>query len=245
MNTKHARNPTRERHGLALELCEIKVRPAKSGDAVTFSGYGSVWNNTDAYGDTIHPGAFSDALKQRKPMMFFGHNPGRVPGKWISAQEDSKGLLLDGELTPGHSEAADLAASLKHGSLNGLSIGGYTVKATYKETDGEISGRDIQVFDLWEVSPVSMPAENDARIDLTTVKTMLDECDSLLDMEDLLREAAGFSKSTATAFVARFRRICRGEPGGQRDAKAAQELNELFTAVQGATFPTSLLGDPK
>jgi HK97 family phage prohead protease len=233
-------NTTRERRDIPFALTDLKFASSKNAeDPVTFEGYGSVWDRVDAYGDTVMKGAFTDSLKTRMPMMFFGHNPGRVPGKWTSAVEDSKGLKLKGELTPGHSEAMDLAASLRHGSLSGLSIGGYTTKSQLREENGQPVGRDIHAFDLWEVSPVSMPAETEARIDGQSIKSILDECESIKDMEDLLREVAGFSKTTATAFVARCRRISRGEPGGQ----ASAELKDLLATVTGASIPTSLLGD--
>ncbi len=235
MNTKSQLNhlACRIRRDLPMKLCEIQFDEAKAAKdptaPVTFTGYGSVWGRTDSYGDTMHKGAFAKALKERMPIMLMSHNPSRVPGKYLSAVEDDKGLKLEGELTPGHSEASDLAASMKHKSLTGLSVGGYTVQSTPKAKDNPWGGRDITEFDLYEVSPVAMPAENEARIDTTSVKTMLDQCNSPADCEELLREA-GFSKSASTSFVARLMRILRGEPGSDSEAtgKAVSDLRETL-----------------
>lgn len=241
MNLKHAHARSiaqRDHRDLPLQLVELKIQQANKTDPFEFEGYGSVWDRVDSYGDTMLKGAFTEALKARRPMMFFGHSPGRVPGKWIKVKEDDKGLFLRGQLTPGHSEAADLEASLRHESINGLSVGGYTVLADWIEEEGKFIGRKIKQFDLYEVSIVSMPAETEARIDGQSVKAMLDECETLGEMEDLLREVAGISKSTATAFVARMRRLARGEPGNEgASTKASAEMTSLLDAVKGVSIP--------
>lgn len=216
----------RDRVWTPLALAALEVDTKDAGDPtkpVQFQGYGSVWNSVDSYGDTMLPGAFKDSLKARQPMMFMQHNPRVVPGKWLSASEDSKGLKLVGELTPGHSTAADLAASLKHGSLSGLSVGGYTQHSTPTDQGGRL----ISQFDLWEVSPVSMPAENDARIDTASVKAMIESCDSLAQFEDMLRDAAGLSKAAAKILVSRFAKVARGESVGSEHLKELGRLSAL------------------
>lgn len=217
----------KDRRVLPLELADLKFDQKDDTAPLEFEGYASVWGRVDSWGDTMLKGAFVEALKERRPMMLFGHSPGRVPGKWIKYEEDEKGLKMRGQLTPGHSEAKDIGASLKHGALNGLSVGGYT-------TDWESTsqgGRIIKAFDLYEVSIVSMPAEQEARIDTASVKQMLDTCDKLSDFEEFLREV-GLSKSAATAMVARLSRIARGEPVEVSATKQASELLELMRTTQ-------------
>lgn len=227
----------RDRRALPMELCDVKFLQTKAEDPVRFEGYASVWGRKDAYGDTVMKGAFADSLKKRRPMMFYGHNPSRVPGKWVEYGEDDKGLRMVGELTPGNSEGQNLAASLKHGALNGLSIGGYTESGEPLEGGGRL----IKAFDLWEVSPVAMPAEDEARIDSSSVKALLDSCDNFSDFEDLLREAGGFSKSNATALVARMKRLARGEPG----EAASNAGGELAALIRATAIPTSITGATK
>lgn len=226
----------RDRRDLPLELADLKFAKGE-GDAVEFEGYASVWGRVDSYGDTVIKGAFSEALKARRPMMLFGHSPGRVPGKWIAYEEDDKGLKMRGQLTPGHSEAADIAASLKHGSLNGLSIGGYS-----KDWEPQKSGgRIIKTFDLYEVSVVSMPAEQEARIDTASVKAALEHFDKLSDFEGFLRDA-GLSKVAATAVVSRFSAVVRGDPAGAD--LAIKGAGGMLEAIRGLELPT-LLGASK
>lgn len=207
----------KNRGHLPLALADLKFEthedPTKP---VKFEGYGSVWNSVDSYGETMVKGAFTQALQKRLPMMFMGHNTRVVPGKWLSAAEDDKGLKLTGELTPGHSVAQDLGASLKHGAMNGLSIGGYTER----DEPGPADTRRILQFDLWEVSPVTLPAEQLARIDTASVKAVLESCDTIREFEGLIREEFGMSKQGATDFVSRFVKVARGEPVGAIESKA-------------------------
>ena len=57
-------------------------------------------------------------------MFLLQHESWELPiGKWLSAEEDNHGLWVEGELTLGMGRANDTYAALKHGTLDGLSIG--------------------------------------------------------------------------------------------------------------------------
>jgi HK97 family phage prohead protease len=207
---------------MPLSECDFKFRTMDG--AFQFEGYASVWGRVDSYGDTVLKGAFAESLeKERMPLMLYGHNANRVIGKWVKMAEDDRGLYVVGELTPGHSEAKDIEALMKHGAISGLSIGGYTTDAEDKADRGKI----IKAFDLFEVSLVSMPAEDEARIDPASFKSRLNEADTIKDIEALLREAGGFSRSNATAIVAKLRAIF------QRDAdNKGKEKDELAALAE-------------
>lgn len=239
MIIKAALTPScKERRDIPLDLVDLKTFKATSDKPFTFEGYGSVWDRIDSYGDTVLKGAFTDSLKARIPMMFYGHDSRRVPGKWVSVKEDNKGLWMRGELTPGHSEAKDLEASLVHGSITGLSIGGYTIQAKWIEENDQMIGREIQKFDLYETSVVSMPAEGEARIDPASLKSALMGCKSLRAVEAYLREEHGFSRATAETLISRVKALTQGDPG---DEHVAKELVRLTSAIRDFHIPQSLL----
>ena len=50
---------------MAVVLNELKFAPSDSGE-MTFTGYGAVFGNMDAYGDVIVKGAFRDTLREWK-----------------------------------------------------------------------------------------------------------------------------------------------------------------------------------
>ena len=204
----------------------------------TFAGYASVFGGVDSYGDTILRGAYESTLRGNgKPKMFFNHDSFALPsGKYLSAREDEKGLYVEGELTAGNPQAEAVRAALKHGTVDGLSIGYYLKKGDFDETEG---GRVIRrVHRLVEVSVVTFPADEAARVDLASVKAEdLDEVETIKDFERLLRDAAGMSNGLAKAIVARAKvvfdaREARAE--GAADEKARQlALQHLASKADG------------
>lgn len=192
-----------------------------NADSGSFKGYASVWGGVDSYRDTIQKGAFLDTLKEHGlPKMFYMHKHDMPVGKYTLADEDSKGLWVEGELTPGHSLAADVRAALLHETLDGLSIGGILRKGDYK--DGNEGGRIIHKWSkLLEVSPVVFPADGAARIaDVKNMdfETLLPECKTERDIERLLRDA-GLGKWEAMAIVSRAKAIFDGRDA-QENAEA-------------------------
>jgi uncharacterized protein len=210
-----------------LNLSDVSLK--MDGETGKFSGYASVFNGVDSYGDTIVKGAFAETLRKAQPKMFFNHQWDMPIGKWLVANEDDHGLFVEGELTPGLGLSADVRAAMKHGTLDGLSIGGFLRKSDYEETE---KGRVIHKWSsLMEVSPVVFPADTSARIDLSSVKgeqfaAELDEeiaaIETLRDFERFLRDASGLSKGAAQALTARAKIVF-----GSRDAVEALEAKQL------------------
>ena len=163
-----------------IQLKDIDLK--FEGESRKFSGYASVFGGNDSYGDTVMPGAFTKTLAAYgMPKMFYGHQWGLPIGKWTSAVEDEKGLRVEGELTPGNPQADAVLAALKHGTVDGLSIG-FSMRGGAQDEKKE-GGRVIKsVGRLFEISVVSFPADGAARI--TEVRSEdLDEIESIRDLE--------------------------------------------------------------
>ena len=201
---------------LDLQQTEIKM----DGDGnLKFSGYASVFNGLDSYGDTVMPGAYADTLEGRsRPVQLRWNHYGPVIGKFTEMYEDEKGLYVAGELTKGHSVAEDAAALLRHGAISGLSIG-YSVD-DYEE-DGVV--RKLKKIKLYEISIVESPADNNAHI--SSIKS----AQKLKDVESVLRHK-GFSQKEATEIVAQVKKITHGEREAEKSAaeKAAIEAIKQF-----------------
>lgn len=198
-----------------LLLGNVELKFAKA-DAGMFTGYASVFGGVDSYNDTILPGAYKSVIDRiqtgsaRMPKMFVNHRSYDLPvGKWLGLAEDSKGLLMDGELTPGNPQAAVVKAGMQHETIDGLSIGYALRKSDYEvvEKDGQEIRIIKNISQLFEVSIVTYPADDAARVDLSSVKSALDNIETIKDLEDFLREAGGFSKSLATATASRAKRL--------------------------------------
>lgn len=229
-----------ERKSLPLSNCEIKL----DGDTGRFSGYASIFGGVDSYGDTIVKGAYDYTLRKNgKPKMFYNHEAWTMPvGKWLKLSEDDTGLHVEGELTLGMSKANDLHAALKHGTLDGMSIGYALGKDDYEQIEG--GGRLIKrVTRLAEVSIVNFPADSGAKVNLESVKSALDEIETIRDFERFLRDAGGLSKGLTEALVSRAKIVfAAGDPPAQQiDAKAAQELADMLDRLNDR-IPASLIG---
>lgn len=202
-------------YGYAANSNLIKFAP--DGDKTgTFKGYGAVFGNRDAYGDVIEQGAFAKFLGKTIPMMY-NHFEG-VVGKITPVEEDSKGLVVEGEFTPGVTLANDVSALLKHGAVSGLSIRGRIGKDW--SYDDKTNTRTIRKLDeLMEISVVVFPANAKARVQANTIKSLdeLAECETLKDVEAMLRDAFGLAPEAAKTVVS------KSKPAYVRDALRAMD----------------------
>ncbi len=214
-------------------LIQVKFSPDSADAAVgTFSGYGAIFGNEDAYGDVIEKGAFKRTLKEAKargsmPKMLLQHGSWMGPaedgipiGKWTSMEEDDKGLACTGELFALDTQKGKyIYAGLKSGALDGLSIGYIPVGVKYGQK-AEEPDRTLTDVELLEVSVVTFPANNQALVD--SVKNV-DRLETLSDFEKCLRDV-GFSRHQATTFVSRLKKSLL-QSDSERQATALREAN--------------------
>lgn len=190
-----------------------------------FEGYASVFNGVDSYGDMIMPGAYAETIKEEnrngRPIKMRWNHFGPVIGKWLEIREDAQGLFVKGELTPNHSQAADVAASMAHKAVDGLSIG-YWIPEDGYEFEGVV--RKLKKINLIEISVVEEPADVAARID--SVKSLIGKAESFKDVEALLRDACGLSRTDATALVSHVKFLSHGDRGGSFDTRGLAALIE-------------------
>jgi HK97 family phage prohead protease len=215
---------------------EVKFASDKPG---VFSGYGAVFGNVDAVGDVIDKGAFKRTLREwedkgKYPPMLLQHGGGMFGGgaddmlpvgKWTAMEENSKGLKVEGELFALSTERGQyIYEGLKAGALDGLSIG-YRTKHYIAGTKPNEPRRKITDLDLFELSIVTFPANDKARIG--AVKSDFDA----RELEARLREA-DLSRSDAVKAVAVFRQWLQRDAGepipSPRDEGEAGEIAALL-----------------
>lgn len=216
---------------------DFEFKFAGSGDKQgVFSGYGAVFGNKDYQGDVIERSAFKETLraweeKGKYPPMLLQHGGGFLGGaddmlpvgKWTLMEENAKGLKVSGELFAlGTERGQYIYEGLKAGALDGLSIG-YNVKEFVLGTKPNEPRRTLKSLDLREVSIVTFPANDKARVG-NVKSSEIDEIQSLSDAECFLREAGGsWSKKTATDFVGRLVKIARREAGDDQSVNGLLE----------------------
>lgn len=214
-----------ERKDFALEVKELT-------DEGVIEGYASVFGNVDRGGDKVVPGAFVEGLKRaretgRAIKMLWQHNQDEPIGVWDDLAEDAKGLWGKGRLVMDVARAREAHALMKAKALGGLSIGYVTLKSS---PDGNV--RMLEKVDLFEVSPVTFPMNDRAK--LTAVKAdgdivnKLKAGDRLTEREfEQLAKGLGLSNSQAE----RAARIHLKGPGEPVEAES-----------DGAAFMRAFLG---
>lgn len=206
--------------------CPFEVKEIT--EAGIFSGYASVFGNVDAYGDMVMPGAFTKSLAEKKPALLWQHNSREPIGVWQNFKENEKGLFATGQLlVDGVARAKEAYALLKAGALNGLSIG-YRLRNYEWEKINDEEVCKLTEIDLWEVSLVTFPANDEARI--SDVKEAISELESVRDVEGYLREA-GLSRSEAKGIISQLKTLSLREA---EEAAAVEEMKNLIKAVQSA-----------
>jgi HK97 family phage prohead protease len=202
---------------LSLTSMELKF----VGEDMVFAGYASVFGGIDAYGDTIDPKAYDATLIERqRPVRMRWNHFGPVIGKWLDIRADGKGLYVNGQLTPGHSTAIDVYASMKHGAIDGMSIG-YIPRLVEEKGEGQ---RLLKQIDLIEISVVEEPADLGAKIE--SVKSVFSEASSIREIEVALRDSGYFTRSEALSLVSRIKTLLRGDLAAEEKAK--RELVATF-----------------
>lgn len=189
-------------------------------DEGKIEGYASYFGNVDQGGDVIVKGAFAETLGYRpapRVKMLMHHDMRRPVGVWDSMIEDGKGLLARGQILLQTNEGKEAYQFLKAGAIDGLSIGYRTIEDKW---DANKNARKIIKVDLLEVSLVTMPMNERARIN--AVKSV--EELTRRDLEAILRDA-GYSANDAKTAAARY-----AEPQ-QRDV-ADDGLDELTALLR-------------
>jgi HK97 family phage prohead protease len=142
---------------------------------MTFEGYGAVFGNVDSCGDVILKGAFTETLADARtsghwPALLAQHGgfeaASNMPlGVWQEMREDDHGLFVVGKFadTPRGLEAYTLMKMTPRPAISGLSIG-YTPIEWENRSKPEDPRRKLKKVKLWEVSLVTFPANDKARV---------------------------------------------------------------------------------
>ena len=207
-----------------------------AGEQGVIRGYASVFGGVDCYEDTIEPTAYDNVIKLGElPKMFFNHDSFSLPiGKWTKLDKDDKGLIVEGQINLELEEGKAIYSALKFGSIDGLSIGFGMTKDDFSYN------KDVRVIynitKLYEVSIVTFPADNGARIQDVKSSNDIDELETLSDVEHYLREAGNLSRKDATATIGRIKKILAVQSDSEKQidlSSVAQKLQSLNTKLKG------------
>lgn len=134
-------------------------------DAMVVKGYASVFNNVDSDSDRLQKGAFGKTLKEWGPegknriKLVSQHNINKPVAKITALKEDLKGLYMEATFGT-HTDGVDHYKMVKEGILTEFSIGFVPTK----EQKNDFGGNDFTEVKLYEVSLVSVAANDEALV---------------------------------------------------------------------------------
>lgn len=221
-----------------LPLGEVKFAAGATG--MRFEGYGAYFGNTDSYGDVIAKGAFSQTLKDAKksgvyPAMLLQHGnwlggDDNMPvGVWDKMSEDDKGLVVEGVLadTQRGKDAYTLLKMEPRPAITGLSIG-FRVKEMVLGTKPKEPRRTLTAVELFEVSLVTFPANDKARV--TGVKSF-----NARDLEAALRSELKLSQGDAVSAIALMKKHLREGGLDDQDGREGTDLKAIAERIRANT----------
>ena len=147
-------------------------------------GYASVFNNVDSDKDRLIKGSFNRTLKEWGPegmnriKLVSQHNINKPVAKIVKMYEDEKGLYMEAQFGT-HQDGEDHYRMVKEGILTEFSIG---FVGTQKE-DNEMGGIDFKQVKLYEVSLVTVAANDEALVtEVKSVETDINRIEGMLKL---------------------------------------------------------------
>lgn len=223
---------------MACGLLDVKL--AGSANDMSFTGYGAVFGNIDSYGDVIKKGAFARTIHEAKttgqwPAMLEQHGGWGMTasdltpiGVWTDLEEDEVGLKVAGKFapTPRGQEMHALMKMTPRPAINGLSIGYLPIKWTNRSKPEE-PRRTLEEVKLFEISPVTFPANGKARVGSVKAADFTER-----EFERLLMQDAGFSRADARIIINQgFTALTAMQDAGDaaRELRAALGRRDTFS----------------
>lgn len=154
-----------------MKTKEFKVEYKEDAGNGTLEGYASTWiQKPDSYGDIVKAGAFANTLTER-------WNGGKgIPLLWAhrmddlkayigtaDAEEDEKGLHFLARFDD-TDEAQRVRNLYKDGRLSKFSFAYDILDEGPIELDGGVKANELRELDLYEISCVCVPANDDAGV---------------------------------------------------------------------------------
>jgi uncharacterized protein len=167
----------------------------KSDGSGVVEGYASTWGTVDSQGDIVEQGAFSKSLESKREVaMLWSHLQSQPVGKWLNIVQDGRGLFVRGQLNLDTNAGREAFAHARAGDISGFSIGYRIAEGGAYVKNGV---RHLTEVDLLEISLVTIPANDSARV--TLVKSTKPQ--TIRELENLLHKA-GFSRRESVRIAA-------------------------------------------
>jgi len=231
-----------------FEITETKTvkQEGSEDEFFHFKGYASTFGNSDRVNDVIVKGAFTDSINKFRTKKIdmptlWQHDTHTPVGVFPSMDmfEDQKGLFVHGILPLSDTFVSGrVKPQMKVGSVRKMSIGFNILKSFDKKGEDGEWRRFIEKADLMETSLVTFACNDEA--DVTEFKSKEQEeqkmdfegCESLSDVEDILKKEKEFSNTESKELISVVSKIKKLD--AQRDAEKLESEKQERDALEGS-----------
>lgn len=168
----------------------------------TIKGYASTFGNVDLGLDVVDKGAFKKSLKENNGVfpILADHDSTKLIGWNLKAEEDDKGLYVEGKLDLNVQNAREkyslAKTAMELGAKMGLSIGYMTIKAEPDRANQMV--RRLKEVKLFEYSIVTFPMNTEASVE--SIKSLVGVDKAKFILQDLVKQ--GYSVDDLTMALA-------------------------------------------
>lgn len=205
---------------MAKQIKSIPMEMKINESTRIFEGYASTFGNKDFVDDIVIPGAFKKTIAERFPtkqikVLYQHSEPLGMP---IHMEEDSKGLYVKAHVSK-TTLGNDVLELMRDGVIDRMSIG-YDIVTDEKDRDNNT--RLLKELKLYEFSPVTFPANDEA---------IISQVKSVTDFEQMLSKTVGGN-------LARFLKEGRvlSKATANKITLAIEALNEVLAAASTEEF---------
>lgn len=154
---------------MPTKSCTVHIKATAADDATLTEGQfvalASVFDNVDAVGDVVKPGAFTENLAEWKASgdtipVYWGHrmdDPDYCIGGVLDAQETAEGLQVKVQLDLDQEKASQVYRLLKGRRVNRMSFAYDVIDGGWGQADGQ-EAYELRKLKVYEVSVVQVPA---------------------------------------------------------------------------------------
>jgi HK97 family phage prohead protease len=191
----------------------------------SFEGMASVYGNVDLGGDVVEAGAFKEiALTRDGFVRILDSHMARSPigkGKLIDTHV---GLAVKGQLNLAIARAREVYELMKDHVIEGLSIGYDVLPGGAEITQAGV--RLLKAVKLWEISTTPFPMNEMALVE--RVKSSIERVNSVRELEDMLRDAAGLSRAQAKLHASAIWKTLSGQRDVDGDGDISDEVQQTI-----------------
>lgn len=206
-----------------------------------FEGYAAVFGNEDSDGDVLVRGAFARSLREfdllgdtTKRTVLWQHDTDQPIGTAI-LKEDDHGLYFKASLPKSDTFVRDrVIPQLRHGSVRTMSFGFKTINRYFKDNKRNLT--DVEIF---EISPVTIPANAKSKIKSGSDKEiLLEDIETITDVSRFFK-GKGFSNSETNEILFHLKKVLkdnasRNEPAPSQPARNEQ-VEKLLADIKDLT----------